>query len=421
MLAATRRLLPTPFLALPAFLRELADAYGPIATFATPWRRFVLVNEPALVKDVLVTQQSAFSKSQGAHALRLLLGEGLLTSEEPYHRRMRRIVQPAFHRERIAGYARTMQAIVDDFVARMEPGVTFDLHAAMVELTLRIATTTLFGIDASGASARVGGAVEQLMQEFPYFVGPFGGLRNALPTPARTRFRRARRTLDAIVYDIIAQRRRDPGDRGDALSMLLEASDPETGYRLSDEQVRDEAMTLFLAGHETTANALTWTLYLIAQDRAAEDILGVAAQKSDRAAVERVLREGMRLYPPAWILGREAQRNLRLVDGSAIARRTTIFVSPYILHRMAALYPQPERFDPDRWIDGEGAPFAYVPFGGGARRCIGEEFAWSEGIVALRALSATYRFVLEPGTSVEPLAQVTLRPSGPIPVRAIPR
>jgi cytochrome P450 len=416
-----RRLFPVPFKRFPPFLEDLSKRYGSIFAFQLPRRRFVCVNDPALVKDVLVTQQHAFVKSRGTHTLSLILGEGLLTSEDPLHRQMRRIVQPAFHRERIAGYLATMEAASRGFVARVIPGDEIDVHAAMIELTLRIASETLFGSDASGTAGSVSDALRDMMLEFPYVLAPFGSLRMRLPLPATRRFEQARRDLDAIVYELIARRRREGGDRGDALSMLLAASDAETGARPDDEQIRDEVMTLFLAGHETTANALTWALYLLAQHPLVDQQLAAAATSGDRAYVLRVVRETLRLYPPAWIMGREATRAVTLVDGHQIDAGTTVFVAPLILHRDARFYDDPLTFNPDRWLGEEPPPFAYVPFGGGARRCIGEEFAWSEAAIALECIARAFRFVRErpEPVAMEPL--VTLRPAGPVLMRAVPR
>jgi cytochrome P450 len=419
-LETLRRLFPVPFAKFPGFVHHLTREYGEVSAFALPWRSYVFVNSPAVIKDILVTKQHAFAKSAGTRVLSLLLGDGLLTSEEPKHRQMRRIVQPAFHRERIARYMRIMEECADRFVERIVPGETFDAHAAMTEITLQIATLTLFGTDESAASETVSKALGLLMEEFPFVLGPLGALRQVLPLPSTQRFNRARRKLDDVVYGLIAKRRADGADRGDALSMLL-ATDAETGERMSDEQIRDEVMTLFLAGHETTANALTWTLYLLARHPEVDARLGEAAKNGDREFVMHVAREGMRLYPPAWIIGREAKTTTALVDGTLVAAGTTVFMSPLELHRRTEVFPEPERFNPDRWIGFEPPPFSYVPFGGGARRCIGEEFSWGEIALLLTVFARAFRFerTSEAPVGMSPL--VTLRPDGPVNVRAIPR
>ena len=419
--ATLRGLVPVPFRRFPGFLAAMTARYGNCFAFALPWRSYVFVNEPALIKDILVTQQHAFSKSLGTRVLRLLLGEGLLTSEDPLHRQMRRIVQPAFHRERIAEYARVMERDAAEFCERMTPGAAFDAHAAMTALTLRIATETLFGSDESGSATAVADALRLMMTEFPAMLTPLGALRQRLPLRNTRRFWRARHMLDAIIYGLIARRRRDAVDRGDALSMLLAAQEAETEARPDDEQIRDEIMTLFMAGHETTANALTWALYLLAQHPAIDERAGAAARSGDTAYVTRVVKEVLRLYPPAWIIGRETLRDVTLNDGTFIPRGTTVFAVPLLLHRRAEFFADPESFEPDRWLGAEPAPFSYVPFGAGARRCIGEEFALRESAIVLATLLQRFRFELQPGAHVEIAPLVTLRPAGPVMLRAVAR
>ncbi len=404
-----RRLLPTPFQKFPSFLTEMTAIYGNVLAFSLPWRSYVFLNEPEAIKDVLVTQQRAFSKSLGTRVLRLLLGDGLLTSEDPLHRQMRRIVQPAFHRERIAEYAAAMRRDALAFAEGIEQGTAIDVHAAMTELTLRIATETLFGSDESDSAASVAGAMRLMMEEFPYMLTPLGSLRQRLPLPSTRRLDRAHAALDEIIYRLIARRRGDDAVRTDALSMLLAIPD--------DRQIRDEIMTLFLAGHETTANALTWALYLLAQNADVDERAGTAARAGDREHLERVVKEVLRLYPPAWILGRETLHDVTLCDGTSIPAKTTVFMAPLMLHRRAENFPDPDRFDPDRWKRGEPPPYAYLPFGAGARRCIGEDFALAEIAIVLETLLRRFRFTLEPGRRVRAAPLVTLRPAGPVVLR----
>jgi cytochrome P450 len=417
-LETLRRLYPMPFPKLPAFLTDIARRYGPIVRFSLPGRTFVMLNDPEQIKDVLVTQQHAFHKSEGGRALRWLLGQGLLTSEDPRHRQMRRIVQPAFHRERIEQYTQTMQRFADAWVTETRDGELLDITASMSALTLRIASETLFGVDAEAEAREVREALQDTMEIYPLAIGPLGILRRKLRfLPATRRFNDARARLDRILYRLIEERRSDASDRSDALSLLLAAEDPETGYRLSDEQVRDEAMTLFLAGHETTANAMAWTWYLLSRNPEAEARLHTEVDRGDVEYARRVLREAMRLYPPAWIIGREAQRDVTLAGGYAIRAKTTVFVCQLILHRLPRFYREPLRFDPDRWLENDVPPFAYAPFGGGARRCIGEEFAWAEGALLLATIARRFRFSAE--FTGEPAfdALVTLRPRGAMPMR----
>ncbi len=412
-----RGLMPVPFRRFPEFLREMTSVYGDVLAFSLPWRSYVFVNDPATIKEILVTQQHAFVKSLGTRVLRLLLGEGLLTSEDPVHLQMRRIVQPAFHRERIAEYVRIMERDAREFADRLTPGEIFDAHAAMIELTLRIATETLFGSDESEWARLVGDALRLMMGEFPYMLTPLGSLRSRLPFPNTRRFWRARAQLDEIIYALIARRRHDATDRTDALSMLLAARDAETGYRPSDEQIRDEIMTLFMAGHETTANALTWALVLLAQNPGVHERASEAARAGDREYLARLVKEVLRLYPPAWIIGRETPAAVAMPGGRTIAAETTVFMAPLLLHRRADHFPDPDRFDPDRWLGPEPPPFAYVPFGGGARRCIGEDFARNEIAIVLGTLLTRFRFALASDAPIRMAPLVTLRPAGAVPLR----
>ncbi len=415
-----RRLFPVPFEGFPDFLRDMTARYGNVFAFALPWRSYVFVNEPALIREILVTQQHEFSKSLGTRVLSLLLGEGLLTSEELLHRQMRRVVQPAFHRERIAEYAGIMERDARDFADRLKTGETFDARAAMAELTLRIATETLFGSDESDSARFVGEALRLMMGEFPWLLTPIGSLRARLPFRKTRRFWEARATLDAIIFDLIARRRKDDAARTDALSLLLAARDAETGHQPSDRQLRDEIMTLFIAGHETTANALTWALVLLAQHTQMGERAATAARKGDREYLARIIKEVLRLYPPAWIIGRETRKDVRLSGVVAIPAQTTVFLAPLLLHRRAEFFPEPERFDPDRWLAADPPPFSYVPFGGGARRCIGEEFALVEIAIVLTSLLSRFRFTLAADAQVKMAPLVTLRPAGPVMMRAVP-
>jgi cytochrome P450 len=429
LLESTRRLYPFPFQALPSFLCELTDRYGDIAAFRLPGRRLIVANHPQQIRDVLVTQQDAFVKSPGTRTLRLIVGDGLLTSEEPHHRIMRRIVQPAFHRPRIENYARTMRELTLEWAAARADGERFDLHAAMSELTFTVACQTLFGTDTSSQADDVRDALHALLEGYSHAVGPIGAVLRAVGLlPGSRAIDAATRKLDGIIDALIGARRAHPSARTDALSLLLAAEDDLTGQRLTDRELRDEAKTLMLAGHATTANALVWTLVLLAQhpEIQARMLAEIdAANEGDPpfAFVEslpftrRVLREAMRLYPPAWLIGRESTRAVELAGGYRLAARTTVFICPLALHRRSAFYPEPLRFDPDRWERDDVPAFAYVPFGGGARRCLGEEFALTEATLVLATLGRRMRFELE-GDPPQSEALVTLRPKGAVPVRA---
>ncbi len=413
-------------------LTGLARDYGAITRFRLLWQDFYLFDDPDGIRDLLVTHGRDFVKSRGAESLKRLLGEGLLTSEEPLHMRQRRLVQPAFHRERIAGYAATMVAQAQAASAELADGTTVDIMRVMMALTLGIAAKTLFGSDVRDEAATVYEALSTAIELVPTTLGPLGPIKERLPLPANFRFKRARRTLDRVIYGMIAARRDAPSDRGDLLSTLLLARDEEA-HGMSDEQVRDEAMTIFIAGHETTALALTWAWYLLSQNHAAERrlhaeidaVLGPNAATLDDLNrlpfATAVIKESLRLYPPAWVLGRRAIRDVAF-DGFTLRRGAVAFASPYVTQRNPRWFPEPDAFRPERWERlGDLPRFAYFPFGGGTRICIGESFAWTETVLALVTLAQRWRFELVPGTKIALVPLVTIRPKYPLRMQVLQR
>lgn len=406
------------------FFGGLARDYGDIAYVQMAGEHVVLLNHPQYVKDVLVTDQRKFLKGRGLERAKRVLGQGLLTSEGATHLRQRRLLQPAFHKERIAAYADVMSTYSGRIREQWTDGATVDISREMMRLTLGIVGKTLFGTDVEAEAANVGRALSAVVDGFWLAMLPFYDTIEQLPLPVFTRAKNARAELDRIMFSMIAERRAAPGDRGDLLSMLLMAQDEEQGGQgMSDRQVRDEAMTLFLAGHETTANALAWTWHLIGQspevesalhaeiDRVLGGRLPTLADVPSLPFVEQVVTESMRLYPPAWIIGRRAREPYEIA-GYTLAERTVIVMSPYLLHRDARFFPEPDRFAPSRWTADFKAslpPFAYFPFGGGSRRCIGESFAWTELILAVSAIAQQWRFVPIPGEVPVPRPVVTLR------------
>jgi cytochrome P450 len=416
-----------------AFVSRMAREAGDVVHYRL-WRQDVfLVKHPDLIRDVLVTSQHDYAKGAGLQWAKRFLGEGLLTSEGEFHTRQRRLSQPAFHRQRIGAYA----AVLADHAARtgdgLRGGVPFDMHREMMALTLAVAAKTMCDADVGSEAAAIGEALSDVISLFPRFVLPFAGLLHRLPLPSTRRFERARARLDGVVYRMIEDRRRSGEDRGDLLSMLLMARDEEgDGGRMSDVQLRDEVMTLFLAGHETTANALSWTWYLLSQNPQAEarfheEIDAALAGRrpgfedlSRLRYTEMVLAESMRLYPPAWGLGRRALRD-QVLGGVAIPAEALVLMSPYLVQRDPRFFPEPLRFDPTRFTPEAKAirpKFAYFPFGGGARQCIGEPFAWMEGVLILATLGQRWRFHLDAGARVEPQALITLRPRRGVKMRA---
>jgi cytochrome P450 len=328
-----------------------------------------------------------------------------------------------------------MTAATERRLADWRDGQTIDVGAEMMALTQDIVARSLFGADVSGESAAIGQAARVLMEDFGERLVRFRLLPAWVPTPANLRSRRAIRRLDAVAYRMIAARRSDAEDRGDLLSMLLAAQDADDGTGMTDRQVRDEVMTLFMAGHETTAVALAWTWYLLGQHPEVEASLAdalhpalggrapAAADLPRLAYAEHVVTEAMRLYPPAYAMGRQAIRRTQ-VGGHAVGRGVIVVIPTWVVHRDARWFPEPLAFRPERWA-GDLARrlprYAYFPFGGGPRQCVGNAFAMMEAVLILAAVAQRFRLVLEPGQRVTPTPYVTLRPEPGIRARLVRR
>lgn len=407
------------------FFQNLAAQYGDISYFRLGPQEAFFVNHPDYIKDVLVTNHQNFHKGLALQRAKRLLGEGLLTSEGEFHRRQRRLAQPAFHRARIASYAGVMTDYASETRARWRDGDTLDMSEEMMRLTLGIVGKTLFDADVVSDAREVGEAMTVVMDLFNTITIPFFELIQKLPLPQLRRFDTAKAKLNAIIYRLIEERRRSGEDRGDLLSMLLLAQDTEgDGSAMTDEQLRDEVMTIFLAGHETTANALVWTWYLLSQNPQVEEklheeldrVLGgrlpAFADVAQLKYTEMVLAESMRLYPPAWAVGRLAMAETEIA-GYIVPAKALVLMSQYVMHRDPRYFSDPLRFDPERWTAaaGESRPqFSYFPFGGGPRRCIGEGFAWMEGVLLIAALAQQWRMRLVPNHPVALKPVITLRP-----------
>jgi cytochrome P450 len=410
------------------FMIESAEKYGDIVLFKVGNERVYLFNSPDLIRDVLVTNQKNFTKSRALVRAKRLLGEGLLTSEGEFHLRQRRLAQPAFHRDRIAAYGRSMVEFAGRTASRWSERSQLDVHSEMMKLTLAIVARTLFSADVEKEATEIGNALTVTFQAFNVGILPFSEVLEKLPLPYLKRFEAARSRLDSTIYRIIEDRRASGEDKGDLLSMLLLAQDTEgDGGRMTDLQLRDEALTIFLAGHETTANALAWTWYLLSQHPDVEakfhrelDTLGGRLPKPEDLAslpyTRMILAESMRLYPPAWAVGRRAINDFQANDYT-IPARSMVLMCQYITQRDARFFPDPERFDPERWqpeIAATRPKFSYFPFGGGTRICIGEQFAWMEGILVLATIGREWklRYAGDAPPQIDP--QITLRPRGGI-------
>jgi cytochrome P450 len=440
------------------FLLEMARRYGDVVRLHLGPRRIFLLSHPDHVQEVLVTRSRLFGKSFGKR----MMGEGLVTSDGELHRRQRRLVQPAFHRARVAAYARVMTERAERHAARWKDGETLDLAGEMARLTLQIVGETLFDLDVEAGGRAFAAALceacqppsgnalkEALswMRPAPGSNGstdrsPFDRLGDAtvlvaarlldgLLARSMRPFQEVRREVDDAIYAMIAARRREGGDRGDLLSMLVLARDEDAGRAgMSDRQARDEIVTLFLAGHETVSSALTWTLYLLSQHPAAAARLeaevdavldGRPGGMDDLARLPltgQVLAESLRLYPPVWLVSRRVLEDLE-IGGYELPAGSMVLVSPWVVHHDRRWWPDPFRFDPERWAPGAEADrpkFGYFPFGGGPRQCIGESFARVECGVVLVTLVRRWRLRLVPGHPVELLPLIGLHPRHGMPM-----
>jgi cytochrome P450 len=413
-----------------AVLRALARGGGDAAGLRLRGRRVLLLLEPGLAGDLLAGQAAATVKGPGQRRIRPVLGDGLLTSEGPAHERARRLVAPAFSPRRLAAYGEVFAQCTTDLTSGWADGALIDAHAEMAALTLRIAGLTLLGTDLSNRAPLVRAGLEAALADF----GGSGTRRNRGPQAGG-----AYDALHALVDDMIAQHRATGADTGDVLSALLAGAAGPDGAAssgtpggpagLTAQEIHDQVLTLLLAGHETTASALTWTLYLLARHpgvqrrlRAEVSALGGQPPAPDRLPTLRytraVISEAVRLYPPAWIIGRTLTKGLELA-GRPLTAGTVVAVSPLLLHHDRRWFPDPERFDPDRWLDERrhAVPrYAYLPFGTGPRSCIGERFAWAETTTVLAMLTQSWSFKADPGYVPVPSYRVTLRPAIPVPL-----
>lgn len=419
-----------------ALFRLNAQEYGDLVAFQVPGQKILQFNHPQLVQEMLVRDAPHHHRNLVMQRGKAVLGEGLLTSEEPLHMRQRKLAAPAFHRQRIAAYGEVISDCAIAMTSAWANGSVFDIRGEMLLLALRIVGKTLFNTSFDDQVHEIALAVDSFQGFLPLSFLPFPELLQRLPIPAMTKIRRGREVLDKLIYRMIAERRADPGDRGDLLSMLLGSVDEEGG-RMSDSQVRDECVTIMLAGHETTANALSFAAWLLAgepeeQRRLAEEcstILGgrvpTAADFPMLGAAERIFAEALRLYPPVWVTSRTAAEDYDY-RGILIERGTLLVAPQFAVHRDPRFWDEPDQFNPDRFTAEAkaGRPkFAYFPFGAGSRQCIGEGLAWMEGALSLAAVLQDWRFERADagGGALRLEPSVSLRPRGPVLLRVLRR
>jgi cytochrome P450 len=414
-------------------LFEIADACGDVARLRFPVKPHTahLLRHPDHLRHVFIDNAKNYGKqTRGYYKLRGILGSGLVTSEGDFWKRQRRIANPAFHRERIAHFADVMVGCATDMLdgwgERIGKGQPIDIAGEMMRVTLRIIGKTMLSTDVEGRSSIVGKAIDHVLHITIHRIQDIVAWPEWVPTRENRQYARARAELDRVVNTMIADRHRSSDQKDDLLSMLMSARDPETGEGMSDLQLRDEVMTVFLAGHETTATALAWTFCFLSLHphvgaTLQQEVRAVLGDRPPRledlerlAYTEKVIKESMRLRPPVWALTRSAIED-DVVGGYRIPRGTWIFASPYLTHRDPRFWPNPEGFDPERFSpdkDAQRPKCAYLPFLVGPRKCIGETFAMMEARLLLAAVVQRVRLDLAAGRPVELDPTVTLRPKG---------
>lgn len=413
------------------FLLRLACEHGDVAHFRLGRQDAYQLSHPDFIRDVLVTHSKKFSKTRGLDRAKSLLGNGLLTSDGELHRRQRRILQPAFSRQRVAAHGPIMTRHASRTCDNWEDGAQFDMFDEMIRLTLSIVGETLFGVDIESSTSEIGDAMATGWEYFNRSMLPLPALVDRLPRFTANRFERARSYLDDLVFGIIAERRASDGSGEDLLSILLRAQDEEDGTGMSDQQARDEIMTMFLAGHESTATVLTWLWFVLSRNPEVERqfhaeidrvLQGRVPTVEDLPRLEytrMILNESMRIFPPVWTLTRRALEDYE-VGGFTLPAGSVVGVSQYVTHRDPRYFPDPDRFDPLRWTQdevGKRPKYSYFPFGGGPRLCIGEAFGTMEALLLIATLGQHWRARVpddfEP--RFDPL--ITLRPKHGVPVR----
>lgn len=402
------------------YMERLRQRYGDVAYFKIGPQRVYLLSHPDLTRELLVGQDEHMVKGRGLQIARRLLGDGLLTSEGELHKRQRALMQPVFHKQKVAVFAELMAEYAGRTSRGWQPGATLEVGEEMSRLTLAIVARSLFEttVEQQNEAEEIGRALTTARHLFMQASLPGFAVLERLIPPLRKKFERIKGRLDATVQSMIAEHRANPQAHQDLLSRLMETD-------MSDQQVRDEVMTLFLAGHETTAATLSWTLYLLAQhpewaDRLAREVRQAFGDGPLRAEqvlklplLNQVLAESMRIYPPAWIMGRRVTREVEF-GGYRFPKNALLLTSQWVIQRDERWFPEPLSFRPERWVPEQRAlrpRYSWFPFGGGSRVCVGEHFAWLESLLLLGVLVRDWRFYHE-GGRVRPEPNITLRPLG---------
>ncbi len=409
----------------PLIFSEENAKYGPVTKVVVGPVKYYQINHPDVVREVLVEKAAKFHKADLLKStMKPLAGNGLLTSDGDFWKRQRKLAQPAFHMKRVQNYAETMISLTQKHVANWHDGATIPFNVAMMRLTLDIVTKTLFGADIGEQADAVAKAMPIALHTMTARINAPMAAPQWMPTPNNVKQRRAVDILDKVLTSIIEERRKSKEDTGDLLSMLMLAVDEDDGGAMNDRQLRDEVMTIFIAGHETTANALTWTFYLLSQNPAAEakvleEVDRVLAGRAPTFTdvrnlpyLDQVIKEAMRLYPPATGITRQPLEDVE-IGGYTIPAGSLLLVSSWTMHRDPVFFANPEKFDPERFSPENEAKIhkhAYLPFGGGPRVCIGNMFAQMEAILAAAVILKRYRFSLAPGQKVQAEQVITTRP-----------
>ena len=403
--------------------QHLAQAYGDIAHYKIGWNHIVFLNHPDYIREVLIVQNDNFVKERTVRRSKMLLGEGMITSEGAQHRAQRQVAQPSFHRQRIPEYAAMMVREAARMREGWRSGEKRNIATDMMHLTLNVVAETLFATDLREEVHELADAINRIMGLYNFLVMlPAAEWLVHVRPPGLAAFVRARKRIDAVVHRMIEAHRNQHSDRGTLLDLMLAASPDRSPT--AEKALRDQVITIFLAGYETVANALAWTWYLLSQnpdaerrfheeiDRELQGRLPVYEDIPRLRYVEMVLAESMRLYPPAWAMGRYALKDFHLGE-FFLPQTTTVLMSQFITHRDPRFFPDPLRFDPERFSPEAKArrtKFSYFPFGAGFRQCIGESFAWMEGVLLLATLGQKWKMKLLPNHPVEPEPLITLRP-----------